>query len=119
VDDRMNDGDGGSAFVVSSEVTISPEGAGTLERSFRDRLHLVETAPGFQRIEVWRDLAHPGVFQMVSWWDSVDSFRTYMRSDEHHVSHARIPTEPEKPWGTGVRRYSLLTDDEAQGSGVA
>jgi YVTN family beta-propeller protein len=40
--------DGGRGFVVSSEVTISPESAGTLERSFRERLHLVEKAPGFR-----------------------------------------------------------------------
>jgi heme-degrading monooxygenase HmoA len=37
----------GHGFVVSSEVTISPGSAGILERSFRERLHLVEKAPGF------------------------------------------------------------------------
>jgi heme oxygenase (mycobilin-producing) len=99
-----------SAFVVSSEVTISPEGAETLELAFRARLHLVEQAAGFQRIEVWRDLSHPGVFQMVSWWADADSFRAYMRSTEHRVSHARIPTEPAKPRGTAVRRYALVPD---------
>jgi heme-degrading monooxygenase HmoA len=99
------------AFVVSSEVTMPPESADTLEHAFRARLHLVEQAAGFQRIEIWRDLSHPGVFQMVSWWDDAESFRDYMRSDAHHVSHARIPTEPAKPRGTGVRRYALLPDD--------
>jgi heme-degrading monooxygenase HmoA len=99
-----------SAFVVSSEVTISPEGAETLEFAFRARLRLVEQAAGFQRIEVWRDLSHPGVFQMVSWWDDAESFRDYMRSAEHRGSHARIPTEPAKPRGTSVRRYALLPD---------
>jgi heme oxygenase (mycobilin-producing) len=98
------------AFIVSSEVTIASEGAETLELAFRARVHLVEQAAGFQRIEVWRDLVHPGVFQMVSWWDDADSFGTYMRSAEHGVSHARIPTEPAKPRGTGVRRYALLPD---------
>ena len=33
--------DAGRGFVVSSEVTISPESAGTLEHAFRERLHLV------------------------------------------------------------------------------
>jgi hypothetical protein len=47
--------DGGRGFVVSSEVTISPESAETLEHSFRERLRLVEKAPGFQRLETWRD----------------------------------------------------------------
>jgi hypothetical protein len=37
--------DGDRGFVVSSEVTISPESAETLDRAFRERLHLVEMAP--------------------------------------------------------------------------
>ena len=102
--------DGGCGFVVSSEVTISPESAEILERAFRERLHLVEEAPGFQRLEIWRDVTRPGVFQMVSWWNSPDSFRRYMRSEEHRISHARIPRGPDRPRGTGVRRYVLLPD---------
>lgn len=106
----MTGEDVGFAFVVSSEVTIPVEGAEALEFAFRARLRRVEQAPGFQRIEVWRDLSNPGVFQMVSWWDDSESFRSYMRSADHRVSHARIPTEPAKPRGTGVRRYALLPD---------
>ena len=102
--------DGDCGFVVSSEVTIAPESAETLERAFRERLHLVEKAAGFQRLETWRDVTRPGVFQMVSWWDDADSFRRYMRSEEHRISHARIPHAPDRPRGTGVRRYALLPD---------
>jgi heme-degrading monooxygenase HmoA len=103
----QNDGRG---FVVSSEVTISPESAETLERAFGERLRLAERAPGFQRLETWQDVARPGVFQLVSWWDNAVSFRWSMRSEEHRISHARIPTEPDRPRGTGVRRYVLLRD---------
>jgi heme-degrading monooxygenase HmoA len=109
-DDAVTGEDDGRGFVVSSEVTISPEGAGTLERAFRERLRLVEKAPGFQRLETWRDVTRPGVFQLVSWWDNADSFRRYMRSEEHRISHTRIPAAPDKPRGTGVRRYVLLPD---------
>jgi heme oxygenase (mycobilin-producing) len=101
---------GDRGFVVSSEVTIPPESAETLERAFRERLHLVEKAPGFRRLETWRDVTRPGVFQLVSWWDNADSFRRYMRSEEHRISHGRIPTAPDRPRGTGVRRYVLLPD---------
>lgn len=100
----------GSPFVISSEVTIAAEGASALEVAFQGRMRLVDKAAGFQRLEVWRDISHPGVFQMVSWWDSADDFRAYMRSNDHRVSHARIPTVPAKPKGTGVRRYELLAD---------
>lgn len=103
--------DGGRGFVVSSEVTISPESAGILERSFRERVRLVEKAPGFQRLETWRDVTRPGVFQMVSWWDDAESFRRYMRSEDHRISHARVPAAPDRPRGTGLRRYVLLPDN--------
>ena len=109
-DSDLNSQDGGCGFVVSSEVTISPESAEILERAFRERLHLVENAPGFRRLEIWRDVTRPGVFQMVSWWNAADSFRRYMRSEEHRMSHARIPQAPDRPRGTGVRRYVLLPD---------
>src|ERR1700678_1491441 len=101
---------GACGFVVSSEVTVPPESAEILERAFANRLHLVEKAPGFQRLETWRDVTCPGAFQLVAWWDEADSFRRYMRSPENRISHARIPREPDKPHGTGVRRYVLLPD---------
>lgn len=97
-------------FVITSEVTIPSEDAGLLEAAFQDRARLVETAPGFQRIEVWRDIARPGVFQMVSWWDTATDFRAYMGSQDHRTSHARIPVPPHKPRGTGVRRYDVVPD---------
>jgi heme-degrading monooxygenase HmoA len=104
------------SYVVSSEVTIAADSADILERAFKDRLHLVEQAPGFQRLEVWRDLTQDGVFQMVSWWDDVDSFRTYMRSPQHRLSHARIPTEPDRPHATALRRYVQVPELAHHGS---
>ena len=105
----------GNAFVVSSEVTISPENEGHLERAFTERLHLVESAAGFQRLEVWRDVTTAGVFQMVSWWDDVESFRAYMGSADHRRSHARIPSDPERPRATALRRYIRVLDPGVSG----
>ncbi len=102
--------DDGRAFVVSSGVTIAPEGAATLERAFADRVRLAEKAPGFQRLETWRGVTRPGVFQPVSWRDDAGSFHRYMRSSENRISHPRIPAAPDRPRGTGGRRYVLLPD---------
>ncbi len=102
----------GADVVITSEVTIPTEDADLLEAAFQSRIRLVEGAPGFPRIEVWRDVVRPGVFQMVSWWDSAEDFRTYMRSEEHRCSHARIPQAPHAPRGTGVRRYTKLPDSD-------
>lgn len=97
-----------SAFVVASDVIIEEAGAPGLEAAFAGRLGEVDSFPGFQRLEVWRDAGRPGAYLMVSWWDSRDAFSAYMRSEQHHRSHARIPTDP-RPRGAGVRRFERVT----------
>jgi heme oxygenase (mycobilin-producing) len=99
---------GSSSYVVVSHLTIEPDGAEALERAFQDRLGEVDGAPGFQRLEVWRDTASPSGFAMVSWWDSEDDFRSYMGSDAHRRSHARIPRDPRAPHATSLARYVVI-----------
>lgn len=97
-----------AAFVVASELSVDPGGAATLEDAFRDRLGQVEGHPGFQHLEVWRDNSSEGSYLMVTWWDDETAFRTYMRSPEHRVSHDRIPTEPARARGVGLRRFTRV-----------
>ena len=99
-----------SAFVVASDLRVDAVGADALEQAFATRLRAVEGHPGFQRLEVWRDERAEGAYVMVSWWDDEPSFRAYMRSGDHRVSHARIPTEPARARGTGVRRFRVVAD---------
>lgn len=95
-------------FVVVSELAVAECGAAALEAAFQDRLHEAEDHPGFQRMEVWRDIRGGGAYTMVSWWDDEPAFRSYMRSARHRASHARIPTEPAKARGVGLRRFTLI-----------
>jgi len=95
-------------FVVASELAVDPDGTYVLEEAFRHRLGEVEGHPGFLRLEVWRDNQHEGSYQMVTWWTDESSFRVYMRSRAHKTSHARIPTEPAKARGVGVRRFTVV-----------
>lgn len=97
------------AYVVTSDVRIDPAGAQSLEDAFADRLGKVDGYPGFQRLEVWRAEAAEGEYVMVSWWDDEQSFRDYMRSQEHRESHARMPKDP-RPRGVGVHRYTRIAD---------
>ena len=62
------------------------------------------------RLETWRDVIRPWVFQMVSWWD--DAIVSAAICDRRNIG---FPTheflhEPDRPRGTGVRRYVLLPD---------
>lgn len=110
------------SFVSVSHVTVdvSEGGRGTpgrddevraeevLERAFADRLGDVEGEAGFQRLEVWRDVKRAGAYVMVTWWDSEADFRSYLRSDAHDRSHARVPSSPVRPRGAGLDRYQVI-----------
>lgn len=96
------------SFVVVSDLEVAAVGAEALEAAFQQRLREVEGHPGFQRLEVWRDDAREGAYRMVTWWDDEAAFRSYMRSAEHRRSHARIPQEPARARGVGLRRYTVI-----------
>jgi heme oxygenase (mycobilin-producing) len=95
-------------YVVTSHLDIHPDGAATLERAFQQRLGEVEGAPGFQRLEVWRDTQDAAAYVMVSWWDREADFRAYMGSPAHRRSHARIPRDPYAPHATALHRYEVI-----------
>ena len=58
--------------------------------AFRVRAHLVDHADGFLDLEVWRSDRDPTEVIMVSRWRDRESFRAYMRSESHGISHSRI-----------------------------
>lgn len=99
---------GSNLHVVVSHVDVDPVGATELERAFVDRLGEVERAQGFVRLEVWRSDREPGRYVMTTWWEHEEDFRAYLRSDAHRRSHARIPTDPARPRGAGVDRYTVV-----------
>ncbi|HSJ26561.1 MAG TPA: antibiotic biosynthesis monooxygenase family protein, partial [Acidimicrobiia bacterium] len=80
----------------------------TLEEAFRDRLGEVDHWPGFRHLEVWRDESTPGRYVMVSWWTDREAFKSYMRSDAHRRSHARIPEDPSRPRPVSFSRYTVI-----------
>lgn len=97
-----------ASFVSVSHVHVDPEGAVPLEEAFRNRLGAVEDAPGFQRLEVWRDRSAEGRYVMVTWWDQPSDLPEYLRSEAHDRSHARVPGGPHPPRGAGLDRYDVV-----------
>lgn len=81
-----------STYVSVSRLRIGADEAPGLIAAFRQRVHLVDDAAGFQRLEVWQG-SEPGEILMVSWWRDRECFKAYMRSPEHRTSHQRIPPE--------------------------
>jgi heme-degrading monooxygenase HmoA len=81
-----------STYVSVSRLRVEADRARELIDAFGGRAHLVDDAPGFQRLEVWQG-NEPGEILMVSWWRDRPCFTAYMRSAEHRDSHERIPEE--------------------------
>lgn len=98
------------AHVVVSELAVAEDGIVSLEAAFRARLGEVDSFSGYLGLQVWRDDRTPGRYVMVTWWETADAFRLYMRSDSHRRSHARIPSQPTRPRAVRVDRFSLVTD---------
>jgi len=79
-----------SVYVSMSRLRVASDRAPELVAAFRDRAHLVEAADGFIGLEVWQNDRDAGELIMVSHWTDRHSFRTYMKSDAHRISHGRV-----------------------------
>ena len=77
-------------YVSLSRLRVPAERAPELVAAFRRRAHLVDDADGFVDLQVWQSDRDRGELIMVSRWRDRDAFKTYMRSEEHRVSHDRI-----------------------------
>ena len=111
--DEVRGGDDGREdseydYVVASELAVAPESGQVLEEAFATRLREVENHDGFRRLEVWRDSRTPGRYLMVSWWRDAEAYRSYLRSDAHRRSHARIPGGPHAPKGVAVNLFEVV-----------
>ena len=77
-------------YVSMSRLRVAQARSDALVDAFRRRAHLVDSAPGFIRLEVWRSDRDPEEVLMVSHWRDRAAFTAYMRSPEHRISHNRI-----------------------------
>jgi heme-degrading monooxygenase HmoA len=80
-------------YVSMSRLRVEDGRADELVAAFRARARLVDAFDGFVDLQVWRSDRDPGEILMVSRWDSREHFTAYMRSQEHQVSHDRIPDD--------------------------
>jgi heme-degrading monooxygenase HmoA len=99
---------GMAPFVVVSHLSVPEPGRAALVTAFTQRLGAVDGWPGFQQLQVWADPTDPTALVMVSWWDTEAAFTSYMHSDEHRRSHARIPDGPHRARPRHFRRYNVI-----------
>jgi len=74
-----------SRFVVANDM------AAEVKQAFLLRPHLVDSAPGFVRMDVLSPEDTPNEIWLMTYWDDVESYRTWHKSHAYHDSHAGIP----------------------------
>jgi heme oxygenase (mycobilin-producing) len=82
-------------FAVLSKFTIAngPRLAAEVKQAFIDRPHLVESAPGFLRLDVLSPLENPDQIWLLTYWVDEASFKAWYRTHHYQASHQEIPSD--------------------------
>lgn len=81
----------GVGFVALSRFVVANGMTGEVKRAFNERPHLVDSAPGYVRMDVISPLDRPEEIWLITYWRDAESFRAWHRSHEYHESHRGIP----------------------------
>lgn len=95
-------------YVAVSEIAVDEKGEDALLAAFAQRLGAVDGWDGFLGLELLADRRHPGRYLMLSRWRSRERFVEYMRSDDHRLSHDRIPRGPHAPAAAGFDEFDVV-----------
>lgn len=89
--------------VVTNNIPVAEAYEAEFEDRFKNRVHLVDTAPGFIRNEVhrpkpmsfshtsgrWEPDSRKVYYQIKTWWKSFADFEAWTRSKEFAIAHSR------------------------------
>lgn len=78
-------------FVALSRFRVRNGMSSEVAEAFVFRPHLVNSARGFQRMEVLNPTGRPDEFWLFTWWDDEESFRVWHKSHLYRDSHKGIP----------------------------
>jgi heme-degrading monooxygenase HmoA len=80
-------------FVALSKFTVAnePHLVAEVKQAFVDRPHLVESAPGFLRLDVLSPLENPDQIWLLTYWADEASFKAWYRTHQYQASHQQIP----------------------------
>lgn len=77
-------------FVALSRFTVANNLSSEVRDAFLHRPHLVDSAPGFVRMEVWNAHESAAEFWLVTYWNDEASFQ-HWHANHRHMSHASMP----------------------------
>jgi len=79
------------SILVVSQFTVANAMAQQVTDAFMNRPHLVDSAPGFLKMEVHHSQDNANEFWLLTWWTDDISYQTWHRSHAYHESHSGIP----------------------------
>ena len=101
-------------FVFISHLTVPAEDQAMLEQHFRERSHLVDDFPGFLYLQLMKPQAGDATHVFLTAWEDRESFRKYMQSSEHAISHAREPGEIMARTSVRHEAFEVLMDSRTE-----
>ena len=78
-------------FVALSKFSVANGMAPEIKEAFLNRPHLVDTAPGFLRMDVISPVDNPDEIWLLTYWADESSYKVWHRSHAYHDSHKGIP----------------------------
>jgi heme-degrading monooxygenase HmoA len=78
-------------FVVLSKFVIASDTTAQVKEAFANRPHLVDSAPGFIRLDVISPIENADEIWLLTYWSDKQSYQVWHSSHEYHASHAGIP----------------------------
>ena len=98
-------------FVAMSKFAIANGMTAEVKQAFRDRPHLVDSAPGYVRMDVISPLDLPEEIWLITYWTDEASYRTWHRGHTYHESHKGIPKGLKLvPKRTEIRFFEHVSD---------
>jgi heme-degrading monooxygenase HmoA len=78
-------------FVALSKFEVANGMTEQVKEAFVNRPHLVESAPGFTRMDVISPLDYPDEIWLITYWTDEGSYKTWHHGELHRESHKWIP----------------------------
>jgi heme oxygenase (mycobilin-producing) len=98
-------------IVALSRFTIANGMSDEVRAAFRDRPHLVDSAPGFLGMEVMSPVDSQAEIWLVTRWRDEQTYRTWHRGHDYHAAHKGIPKGLKLVPGTAnVRLFAVFVD---------
>jgi len=96
-------------FIAISQFTVANDKTEEVKQDFKNRPHMVDHAPGFQRMEVISPRELPSEIWLVTYWENEESFFAWHRSHLYRESHKGIPKGLKLvPQRTHLRFFDLV-----------